>query len=218
MTNRPYLTAEELPPKPDPDTGEPRPPRAPGLVDKKKSAEEEIRGRVTDPAKAPAPPEGEGPLLAWYKSSRRAALLVTAWGLPLLVVGVTLLQGFSIEWMKFWQLWALIVLFLAGLYSLQRTVVCSAGAEWLKVGKTWVRLYELVEVKAKHRSNAIHLDFKDGGGREVMVEVDDLQGNRDVWDLVYNGILHSVIAGEAKTNGLVHSALDVPRLDRRQHG
>ena len=32
-----------------------------------------------------------------------------------------------------------------------------------------------------------------------------------MWDLVYNGLLHSVIAGEAKTNGMVHSALRVPR-------
>ncbi|MBK0867418.1 hypothetical protein INP57_11405 [Saccharopolyspora sp. HNM0986] len=170
---------------------------------------------MTDLSKAPAAPEGEGPLLAWFKSSRWRALQLTAWGVPIFLLGVTILQGFSIEWMKFWQLWALILLFLAGLYGLQRKVECAVGAEWLKVGKTWVRLYELVEVKAKHRSNAIYLDFEDSSGRWVMVRAHDLQGSRDLWDLVYNGILHSVIANGAATNGLVHKAFKVPHADPR---
>lgn len=32
-----------------------------------------------------------------------------------------------------------------------------------------------------------------------------------MWDLAYNGILHSVIAGGAETNGRLHAALAVPR-------
>ena len=117
--------------------------------------------------------------------------------------------------MKYWQPWIVLPLIMIAIYSVQRTVECSVGAEWLKVGKTWVRLYELTKITAKHRSSAIHIDFKDSAGREVMVQANDLQNDRDMWDLVYNGILHSVIVGGAKTNGLLHSSLRVPRPENR---
>jgi len=216
MTDNAFLAAEDLPPKPDRETGQPRPPRAPGLLFKQKSEAVEARERVNDPGRAPASPEGEGPVLAWYKSSQRRALRMAAWGVPVFIVGVTLLQGFSVEWMKFWQVWLVVLLFIVGLYYLERKVECAAGAEWLKVGKTWVRLYELVQVKAKHRSNALHLDFEDSAGRWVMVRAQDLQRSRELWDLVYNGVLHSVIAGGAKTNGLVHKVFEVPQPDPRK--
>jgi len=186
------------------------------LVGKEKSAEEEARGRVTDPAKAPEPPDGEGPLLVWFQASRKRALLTTAWGIPLYPLGVTILQGFSVEWMKYWQPWVVLPFLLIAVYSSFRTAVCAAGADWLKVGKSWVRLYELVEVTAKHRSNALYLDFKDGAGRELGARAQDLQGTRELWDLVYNGIVHSVIAGGAKTNGLVHKVFEVPQPDPRK--
>ena len=60
-------------------------------------------------------------------------------------------------------------------------------------------------------SPSIHLDLKDRDGREVRVNSSDVQEDRDIWDLVYNGMLHSVIIGGAETNGMVHSALEVPR-------
>lgn len=214
MTDRLFLTAAELPPRPDPTTGEPRPPRAPGLLHKR-SAKQQERARVTDPSKAPAPPAGESPLLTWFKTSRREALLITAWVLPVFPIGVTVLQGFSIEWMKYWQPWVVLPLIMLAIYSVQRTVECSVGAEWLQVGKTWVRLYELTKITAKHRSSAIHIDFEDSAGREVRVQADDLQKNREMWDLVYNGVLHSVIAGGAKTNSLLHSSFRVPRPENR---
>ncbi|MGH4024852.1 MAG: hypothetical protein ACRDRV_09730 [Pseudonocardiaceae bacterium] len=39
----------------------------------------------------------------------------------------------------------------------------------------------------------------------------DLQENRRVWELVHEGIVQSVTAGGAKTNGLLHRAFGVPR-------
>lgn len=216
MTDPLFLAASELPPKPDPTTGDPRPPQAPGFNQKQRSDKQQNRRRVTDPAKAPSPPEGEGPTLSWFKSSRWDALLVAAWAIPVLPVLVTALQGFSIEWMKYWQPWVVIPVVMLIVYGVQRSVECAVGAEWLKVGKTWVRLYELAEIKAKHRSNAIHLDFKDRAGREVMVKSDDIQMDREMWDLIYNGILHSAIAGNAETNSLVHSSFKVPRPENWQ--
>lgn len=211
MRSRIFLDESELPPKPDPETGEPRPPRAPIYRGFDEKSEEQLRReRVTDPAKAPAPPEGQGPLLAWYRASRKEALKTAAWGLLILPVLVTMTR-LSLDWAQFWQAWIFVPLTMLAVYSTQRTVVVSAGAEWLKHGKSWVRLYELTDIDAKHRGNDMHVDLTDDAGRTVKCKLIDLQKDQHLWDLVYNGILHSVIAGGATTTGMVHSALEVPR-------
>ncbi|MHA6798921.1 hypothetical protein [Bounagaea algeriensis] len=206
-----FMATSELPPKPDPVSGEPRPPRAPGFNKGDKPPKDQDRDRDQSIRRMPSPPEGEGRMLEWYRHSQRNAILGGLLGFVFIVIGVTLLQGFNLTWMTIWWMWPLIGLFALGVYSSFRSVECAAGAEWLKVGKSWVRMYELTEIKARHRSHSIHLDFKDSTGRELMVKSDDIQEDRDIWDLVYNGILHSVIAGGAKTNGTVHSAFKVPR-------
>lgn len=206
-----FCSAAELPPKPDATTGLPRPPRAPGFHKEDKPPKEQDRDRVQDPSKAPSPPDGEGPVLEWYRSSRRNAVLTGAAAFVIMVLGLTLIRGGEIAWMQFWFVWAILVLASLGVYASSRATECAAGAAWLKVGKTWVRLYELTSIQARVRSNAIHIDLKDRAGREVKVSTSALQEDRDIWDLVYNGILHSVIAGHATTNGMVHSALQVPR-------
>lgn len=209
--DRLFLAVSELPPKPDPISGEPRPPRAPGFHKADKPPKDEDRDRDQTIRRMPTPPEGEGRMLEWYRHSQRSATLGGLIAFVIAVVGLTLMQGFSFAWMQFWFVWALLALIALGIYAIFRAVECAVGAEWLKVGKSWVRLYELTEIKARHRSNAIHLDFVDSTGRKVMVKSDDIQEDRDMWDLVYNGVLHSVIAGGAETNSLVHSAFQVPR-------
>lgn len=206
-----FLDESELPPKPAPETGEPRPPHAPFHQDFAKKSEEQLRReRVTDPAKAPAPPEGHGPLLAWYRASWKEALKTAAWVVPFFPVALSLYR-FSLDWIGFWQAWIFLPLIMLGVYSTQRTVVVAAGAEWLKHGKSWVRLYELTDIEVKHRGNDMHLDLTDDAGRTIMSKLIDLQKDQHLWDLIYNGILHSVIAGGATTTGMVHSALEVPR-------
>jgi hypothetical protein len=203
-----YLAITELPARPDPQTGEPRPPHAPASTS---SGHPDKRDRI-DPSKAPAPPDGQGPVLAWYKSSRRGAFKVAAVALLLLFpVMITIMQGFSIAWMRIWQVWLVIVIGCVLIYSARRSVECSSGADWLRRKKGWVKLYQLTKVTAHWRSNAVHLDLKDRDNRELQIRVSDIQENRLMWDLVYNGILHSVIAGGAETNGRLHAAIQVPR-------
>jgi hypothetical protein len=205
-----FLAADELPPKPDAATGLPRPPRAPGFHKEDKPSKAHDRDRVQDSSKAPAPPESQGPVLEWYKSSHRNAFVTGGLGFAFMVVGLTLIRG-EIAWMRFWFIWAILALSALGICASTRATEAAVGADWLKVGKTWVRLYELTSIKARARSNAIHVDLTDSAGREVKVSTSDLQEDRELWDLVYNGILHSVITGGAETNGMVHSALSVPR-------
>lgn len=206
-----FMTTSELPPKPDPVSGEPRPPRAPGFNKGEKPPKDQDPDRDQSIRRMPTPPDGEGRMLEWYRHSQRNAILGGLLAFAFIAIGITLMQGFSLLWMTAWWMWLLVALGSLGVYSSFRSVECAAGAEWLKVGKMWVRLYELTEIKARHRSHSIHLDFKDSAGRELMVKSDDIQEDRDMWDLVYNGMLHSVIAGGAKTNGTVHSAFKVPR-------
>lgn len=204
-----YLRVAELPARPDPWTGQPRPPHAPGFAG---SDRPDKRDRITDPAKAPAAPEGQGPVLAWYKSSRRGAFKVSAVALLVLCpLGVTIDQGFSVAWMRVWQAWLVLVVGCVLIYFARRSVQCSAGADWLRRKNGWVKLYELIKVTAHRGSNTLYLHLKDHDGRELQIKVDDLQENRLMWDLVYNGLLHSVIDRGAQTNGRLHAALAVPR-------
>lgn len=211
MSTSPFLSASELPPKPDPSTGEPRPPRAPKYSKPNKPAKENDKDRVSDPSKAPEPPEGQGPVLAWYKPSRRQKWGVGGTGFVLLVVGITLMQGFDVRWMTAWWMWLIVAVFALLIGGSVRSSNLSAGAEWLQTKSNWVRLYELKKVTAHWRSNSVHVDFEDHHGGAVQISLSDLHEDRDLWDLVYNGILHSVVAGGAETNGRLHSALDVPK-------
>ncbi|MHA6800614.1 hypothetical protein [Bounagaea algeriensis] len=206
-------TPEELPPKPDASTGEPRPPRAPGLRKEEKPPKELDRDRDTRLSRKPTPPEGEGPVLAWYRHSQRKALAVGFTAFCILVVGITLMQGFDFRWMQFWYVWLILLVGSALIYGTLRVVNPAVGAEWLKVGKQWVRLYELTEIKGRSRSAAVHLDLVDSSGRKVMVQSDHLQEDRDMWDLVYNGMAHSVVLGGAEVNGVARSTFQLPRAN-----
>ncbi|MGH3914378.1 MAG: hypothetical protein ACRDTC_13395 [Pseudonocardiaceae bacterium] len=74
-----------------------------------------------------------------------------------------------------------------------------------------MRTYELTRVTAHSRINSIHLCLVDQGGRRIRISNHDLQEDRRVWDLVRKGIVHSVIAEGAETNGLLHRAFNIPR-------
>lgn len=212
MISSPYLSVAELPPKPDPETGEPRPPRAPAYGRDGEPPKEHDKNRVTDPAKAPSPPEGQGPVLVWYKPSSLQKWGVGGTGFLMLVVGFTIMQGFDLRWMTAWWMWLIALVFAALIGGSVRGSECSVGAEWLqRKGGGWVRLYELKKITGHRRSNALHLDFEDQDGRVVQISTSDLHHDPGMWDLVYNGMLHSVIAGGAETNGRLHAALDLPR-------
>jgi hypothetical protein len=203
-----YLNVSELPPRPEQQTGEPRPPRAPGFIG---TGKPDTRDRLADPAQAPAPPPGQGPVLAWYKSSRRGAFVLALTIFVLITAGIYFAQGMSTRWMTVWPVWLVIVLASLGGYYTQRMIEISAGADWLQARRHWVKLYELTKVTLHYRGNNYWLSLQDRDDHAIRVSVNTIQKDRDMWDLVYNGILHSVIAGEAETNGQIHAIIKVPR-------
>lgn len=203
-----HLGPADVPSKPDPTTGLPVPPRAPGVS----SSGERDRGRETNPDRAPAPPDGQGPVLAWYKPSQRGSVAFAAGVTVVIVVGLTLAQGFSMAWMSFWSAWAIILATGALAYGAHRRIEVSAGAQWLqRRPDQWVRTYELTRIVGRQRLTSISVQLTDRDERRVTISSRDLQADRRIWDYAYNGIVHSVIVGRAHTNGLLHSALDIPR-------
>ncbi len=170
------------------------------------------------PASAPAPPAGQGSTLAWFESSQRSAITGAVGILVIMIVGLIFVQGFSVVWMGYWQPWFVLFGVAVLFYVSRRHTAVSAGAEWLqRHGGKWVRTHELTRVTAHPRIGSIRLYLVDQGGRKVRISSHDLQENRRVWDLVYAGIAHSATAGGARTNGLLHTAFDVPRPNSRPH-
>lgn len=77
----------------------------------------------------------------------------------------------------------------------------SAGADWFARKHDRVDAYDLVEIKLAGASGRLAWDLilKDKKGGEVTAELREIQSNRGLWDLVYNGLVHSVRRG-ARTN------------------
>jgi hypothetical protein len=97
----------------------------------------------------------------------------------------------------------------------------SAGADWVQwhERENWYQLpwckpyhlktYRLTQIEGHVAGVNWHLRLWDEDGRSRDCPWVELQPDRRIWDLVYNGILHSVAAG-AEINSL---AIDMLRLE-----
>jgi len=61
----------------------------------------------------------------------------------------------------------------------------------------------------------VHAGFRRA---QVAVRFVDLSSDRLLWDLAYNGILHSVIAGGAETNWMLRKTLALPCPESASNG
>ena len=206
---RRYLDVAQLPPRPDLVTGLPRPAHAPWFTGGDTPANENWM-REHDPALMPPPPPGQGPVLVWFKTSRSGSIIIPILagfvlaGLGALIVGLDVLTS--------WAMWIVIAVAMLGMHLFSKNEGCySAGAEWFAMKNDWVRIYELVSVIAISSARGMSITMKDSAGREIDIELADLgTTDRLIWDLIYNGILHSVIAGDARTNPMLHRQLELP--------
>lgn len=112
------------------------------------------------------------------------------------------LRDWGISWMSTWWLWLFIAWPPFVFYFIGKSVGISAGADWFAVKTGYVETYELAQVKVVGTSGGLawDLELKDKQGNELSINLREIQTNRDLWDLVYNGIVHSVQRGSAKTN------------------
>jgi hypothetical protein len=209
MTPKPSLGdepgPESLPPRPDSQLGEPFPPHGLSYFRGEGRAPENDPNRETRLSRKPEPPPGLGPVLAWHRESPRgkAVLVLTGVGLMLAIVaGISLFSGDGLAAFGYWQMWVFVVIgtiLTAGPFSY---LTYAAGADWFMVERArwgvkkrlWVDLYELKKIDVSYGGTTFHLFLydKDLG---LSRSFEELQRDRRIWDLVYNGILHSVANG-----------------------
>jgi hypothetical protein len=92
--------------------------------------------------------------------------------------------------------------------SFQRS--SSVGSDWVAVGRQWVRVYELSDIRYRVGFHGTRLILKDSGGRKLSATLEELRSERLIWDICFDGMMHSVILGDAHTNRRVHLDLHVP--------
>lgn len=196
----------QVAPKPDTTTGEPRPPRAPVITTWPNEGK-------TDPttAKYPPAPEGEGPILEWYQGEGNE-MVKGGFALSVLVVIFGCIIDWGLYWMATWWLWLFVIWPPIVFYFLGRSGGYSAGADWFATRtKGYVKLYELKSVKVEYTAGgeSVGIELTDVHGGFAGASLRQLQRKRALWDLVYNGIAHSVLKGTATAN---EQALDKLQL------
>ncbi|MGH3387447.1 MAG: hypothetical protein ACRDOO_01050 [Actinomadura sp.] len=115
-----------------------------------------------------------------------------------------------------WTNWlAILVLSTLGmLFTVWGDGGLAAGADWLLYRKEWIKTYELASIKLGVPRSRDTLILKDGDGRKFSMGLKMLQDNPEIWDLVYNGMLHSAHHGRATVNDCARERL---LLDPRLH-
>ncbi len=156
-------------------------------------------------------------MLDWYRHGR--AQLITAvllgFGAPASVLGYNLFvsgEGFTFftrpqptdgSWLF------LVALPFVGaflLYNSFNRAFVAAGAGWVAHNTGWVRTYELVQVKIEIDTQP-YLLLLDRDLRVTRPPLREIQQNRELWDLVHNGILHSFQERHVHTNQVARRIL-----------
>ncbi|MQA07932.1 MAG: hypothetical protein GEU98_05125 [Pseudonocardiaceae bacterium] len=157
----------------------------------------------------PDPPPGTGPVLAWHRENHRGKVSGFFWAFGLLTALAAfsmILDGDPLALFTFWPGWIIILVF-SYLMSDPFGYFCySAGADWVQAQRTrwgitrkhYITLYDLTEIEASYGGPTFHLHLRNAE-RGFSRSFEELQRDRRIWDLVYNGILYSVANG-AKTN------------------
>lgn len=204
------MTAAALPPRPDPVTGEPPPPRAPTVAGAWSGFPE--KGRRTHshrPGQEQRWFSHREPILELAQARRRHALRFAA-GWPLLA-GLGLVAFLVVfELVNYARTdnyplagqvraWGVIVLaviagYTAIRYLQHRRQLVYAGAGWAGEGSgraECVTTYDLARIVLT--GDTLHLTGPDG--RELALPLGLLEGSPPLWDLVHNGLRHSAAAG-----------------------
>lgn len=206
-----------LPPRPDPQTGEPFPPHGLAYLGRDDKPEDDP-GRETRVSHRPDPPAGMGPTLVWHRENTRGRVVLVLVAFALLVAGagvLSLLKYGDLQVYTAWPVWIILVLGTVLISSPFSTMTHSAGADWYQVQRNrlgikksnHIKLYELTKIRVNYGGTTLHLEMHDGDNGTYR-SFEELQKDRRMWDLIYNGILHSVANGATISNQAI-GALDL---------
>ncbi|WP_183783549.1 hypothetical protein [Prauserella sediminis] len=174
----------DLPPKPDPQTGEPRPPAAPGHFNGLKEPQPYDANKV---------PSGPTAALEWLYGTRKSGWWSAATVVVLIIAFLTFKSG--LDWVFAWPTWLFMAAAGVAFWFLPRNTKMAAGADWVNAGGDTIYTYELVEIGTSGTPGSWELILKDQRGNVDRGNIADYQQNPLLWDLVFNGIRHSVAAG-----------------------
>lgn len=200
----------ELPPKPDPETGQPFPPEA-GYYIGPDLPHEQVRGPMNGrPPRLASPPEGMGRTLAWRQIGARDALarVLSALVINVIIVAViSWLSDFQLRALEFWQMWAILAVFTYLMSDPLARQVISAGADWVQWKRrpkwyerrrdrgTFLKIYRLTKIEGYGAGAVLYVRIVDEDGRGIDRTRTELHPDRRIWDLMYNGIQHSIANG-----------------------
>ncbi|QGK69058.1 hypothetical protein GIY23_05465 [Allosaccharopolyspora coralli] len=169
------------------------------------------------PGRDPEPPAGQGPLLECHYTSPHVALVATGISAVVIFLGTALATG-GFDFVTYWYLDLFVLAGLALLYRSTRRDYLAAGAEWLQTRRGWVNTYKLAKVKYLSVPAGFIVRLADNDGRVVACSIYDLQGNPALWDLVYNGLCHSLANHEVQTNWVLRRHLPLPTFTDKPPG
>lgn len=175
----------DLPPRPDPETGQPVPPDAPtqtaeGYNERK-------------PSRLPNPPPGHGPALAHFREKRYLSWLGGL--IPVALVAVALIAYDGLSAIKIWPVWIILAAVYAWTVYVGRVNVVSAGADWVMCRKYWVNTYELTKIHGRTYGANEPTVFLADNERTVEIPIGLAESDRTLWNYVYLGMRHSVANG-----------------------
>jgi hypothetical protein len=117
----------------------------------------------------------------------------------MVLLGAFVLYG-GLVVLTYWFIWVLLAGYLVFLIHHGRSEVTTAGTDWVRSNRHWVRTYELTSIRCEPRGggSSFALVLKDRE-RRVELPLHVVQANKELWDLVYLGMRYSVANG-AETN------------------
>ncbi len=128
----------------------------------------------------------------------------------ILVAFFTVTWG-GFDWVDHWFPWIWMALSGAFFYWRTGQEWMAAGAVWVQEGPFWVNTYELVRIRFSVDGLNRVLRIEDAEGRKIhSFGLRDAQSDPQMWDLVYNGILHSVASGNCDISRKARKVLQIP--------
>ncbi|WP_238588653.1 hypothetical protein [Rhodococcus pyridinivorans] len=110
-----------------------------------------------------------------------------------------------------WVMWVIMIVGAWVMFRATRNHWTAAGSTWVQWRDGWVDTYQLTRIRFSADGPNRVLRLKDIHGNEIhSFKISEIQRNPDLWDLAYNGILHSVASGNCDIDAKTRRILKIP--------